>query len=341
MSIHVLSLFCGCGGFDWGFRQAGFDIPLALDADSTVTSTYNRNHGKGIARQVDLLTATGDQIIEMWESANPGVNPRGLIGGSPCQSFSVGNVHFKADDPKHTLPRKYAAILKSFNDRYNLDFFVFENVTGIDREKHRDNFRQFKALFEGAGFRLFEGLLDAVDYNVPQYRPRVFVVGLNRVRYPDHKFLFPNTIAKKLPCVRDKLSGLVPPVFFNHSLTPELIRLQSGHPNHWAMNPRSPKFKDGFLLKDRCKGRSFRVLSWDEPSWTVAYGHREVHVHPNGERRLSVYEAMLLQGFPKSYTLLGNLSQQVSQVSDAIPPPVGRALGRAIHSFLQEHGNQI
>src|SRR5687768_7654733 len=168
MPIPVISLFCGCGGFDWGFRRAGFDIPIALDADPVVTSTYNHNHGKGIARQADLLSTTGQQIIEMWDDAHPGLAPRGVIGGSPCQSFSRGNVHFKSDDAKHTLPRKYAAILKTLNDQYALDFFVFENVKGIDQEKHRETFQEFKLLFEDAGFRLFEGLIDAVNYNVPQ-----------------------------------------------------------------------------------------------------------------------------------------------------------------------------
>lgn len=66
-------------------------------------------------------------------------------------------------------------------------------------------------------------------------------------------------------------------------------------------------------------GRSFRTLSWDKPSWTVAYGHREVHVHPDGHRRLSVYEAMLLQTFPKSYRLTGNISAQIRLVSEAVP----------------------
>ena len=64
-------------------------------------------------------------------------------------------------------------------------------------------------------------------------------------------------------------------------------------------------------------------------------GHREVHVHPNGKRRLSVYEAMLLQGFPKRNVLKGTLSDQIRQVSDAVPPPLARALARRIRLHLQ------
>jgi len=81
-------------------------------------------------------------------------------------------------------------------------------------------------------------------------------------------------------------------------------------------------------------GRCFRVLNWDRPSWTVAYGHREVHIHPNGHRRLSVYEAMLLQGFRPDYRLMGTLSDQIRLVSDAVPPPLAGKVAKAIRERL-------
>ena len=87
-------------------------------------------------------------------------------------------------------------------------------------------------------------------------------------------------------------------------------------------------------------GRSFRRLKWDQPSPTVAYGHREIHVHPSGRRRLSIYEAMLLQGFPDEFVLEGNLSAQVEQVSNAVPPPLARSLATAIKEALQELGER-
>ena len=83
------------------------------------------------------------------------------------------------------------------------------------------------------------------------------------------------------------------------------------------------------------KGRPFRVLEWGKPSWTVAYGHREVHIHPSGKRRLSIYEAMLLQGFRPDYVLGGNLSDQIRLVSDAVPPPLARALAESILKALK------
>jgi A/G-specific adenine glycosylase len=98
------------------------------------------------------------------------------------------------------------------------------------------------------------------------------------------------------------------------------------------MNPRSTKFKNGI----HGDGRSFRRLKWGRPSFTVAYGNREVHVHPNGKRRLSVYEAMRLQGFPEYYLLCGNFSEQITQVSDAVPPPLAAALAESINRTIYE-----
>ncbi len=242
-----------------------------------------------------------------------------------------------AEDVRHTLPRKYASILDTLNQKYGLDFFVFENVRGITFKKHTETFEEFKVLFEKAGFRLFEGLLDAVDFDVAQDRPRVFVIGINDKKYPSPTFSFPVGTTKEAVTVAHKLSGLTTPAFFNRNLTPEAVKAAAGHPNHWTMQPKSPKFQNGYLKEGDNQGRSFRVLSWNKPSWTVAYGHREIHIHPSGTRRLSIYEALLLQGFGKDYHLSGTLSDQVRQVSDAMPPPMGKALGDAIFQFLMQN----
>jgi DNA (cytosine-5)-methyltransferase 1 len=122
------------------------------------------------------------------------------------------------------------------------------------------------------------------------------------------------------------------PVHFSKGLTREDIPF---HPNHWCMKPKSDKFTTGRMIPGEIMGRSFRVLPWDQPSYTVAYGHREVHVHPSGKRRLSVYEAMRLQGFPEKYELIGTLSDQIRIVSEAVAPPVARAIAEQLKLQLE------
>jgi len=329
--IPILSLFCGCGGFDLGFVSEDYDVVLALDVSAPAVETYNENHGEGIARVCDLATTTGRDIIKMIEE-NGLQQLRGVIGGAPCQTFSNGNVHKKKRDPRHSLPRKYARVLKDLNKHYDLDFFVFENVRGLSGKNHRRTFGQFKTLFRKAGFRLFAATLDALDFGVAQQRPRVFVVGLNAEKYPDTEFLFPVGKSRSKRTVRSKIGKLPVPTFFARSLRPGDIR---HHPNHWTMQPKSEKFRNGKLKAEKNHGRSFRVLSWGKPSWAVAYGHREIHIHPSGKRRLSVYEAMLLQGLPAWYRLTGNLSAQVQQVSDTVPRQVAAALARQIRRCIK------
>ena len=130
----------------------------------------------------------------------------------------------------------------------------------------------------------------------------------------------------------DKKLAVDPAEFYYSKVAAE--RRFPEHPNHWCMRPRSDKFNNGYLKEGDLKGRAFRVLAWDEPSWTVAYGHREVHIHPEGTRRLSVYEAMLLQGYPRTYRLLGNMSDQIRLVSDAVAPPVAEALAHKIKQVI-------
>lgn len=331
-NIPVLSLFCGCGGLDLGFTREGFQVLLALDANATAVRTYNHNHNEGIARVADLADLDGQGVLRLLDKEHIATVPRGVIGGPPCQPFSLGNVtNSHSNGLRRTLPARYAMILKSLNKAFDLDFFVFENVEGITFEKHRRDFAQFKTLFEDAGFNLFEGLLDAQDFGVPQQRPRVFVVGWNKEKFGPASYQFPSATCSTRLTVADAISGLKEPVLFQRGLVAADFPV---HPNHWTMQPKSKRFQDGSLREGQTRGRSFRVLRWNKPSWTVAYGNREIHIHPSGTRRLSIYEAMLLQGFPEGYELLGNLSEQVRQVSDAVPPPLASSLARSIRLFL-------
>jgi hypothetical protein len=132
--------------------------------------------------------------------------------------------------------------------------------------------------------------------------------------------------------VREATEKLHEPVPFARKRNPADFGL---HPNHWHMNPRSEKFRSGTNEPGHHPGRSFRMLHWDEPSQTIAFGHREVAVHPNGRRRLSVFEAMLLQGFPSEYVQKGTLTDQIRLISDAVPPPLARALALSVAAVLE------
>ena len=332
--MQIFSFFCGPGGLDTGFHKAraGFETAAATDVDEEALKTFKLNHSKAQTFQADLLTAETSEIVARCLRLKSNGKPIGVIGGPPCQAFSVSNVYQREDDPRRRLPEKYAAILKALNSEAGLSFFLFENVPGLLGHRHRARYEQFKKLFTDAGFKVWEALLDAQDYGVPQQRPRAFIIGINQKLHPGVEWKPPRKL-KKHKTVRDAIEGLPEPVPFRKGITREDIPF---HPNHWCLAPKSKKFSGkSDLTPGQAFGRSFRTLEWDEPSWTVAYGHREVHVHPNMKRRLSILEAMLLQSFPKNYELTGTLSAQIRLVSDAVPPDLAKAIAKSLARSLK------
>lgn len=319
---NVISLFCGAGGLDWGFHKEGFSIPLAIDISDAAVRTHKKNFSGTHSVAADLVKLQPQGVYDL---VNNKVQPKGrigLIGGPPCQGFSRANTTSQADDPRNQLPTLYLAIVKRLQKAYTVEFVVFENVLGIRDKKHAAT---YKALIEGLdalGFDVTEKELCALDYGVPQNRRRIVLSamrknqGYGEVR-PEKK--------SGLKTVREAIENLAEPKFFDRKLTPADVPV---HANHWTMRPKSPRFNnpDG----QYADGRSFKRLNWDEASPTIAYGHREIHVHPDGRRRLSIYEAMLLQGFSSDFVLEGNLSEQVEQVSNAVPPPLGQSIAAAV-----------
>ncbi len=327
----VLSLFSGAGGLDLGFQDAGFHPLLAIDKDPAALETYRANHPRVAVEDVDLAECAPSHITALWEKRNPGCSPVGIIGGPPCQGFSSSNVHQDDDDPRRQLLFKYGEIVSEFFTKFDISFFVMENVPGLAHTKHKTLFDRFTQRCDNLGFHIVTKLLDAGTFGIAQHRKRLVVAGINKRKHPE--VILELTEGDQEPLNVDQvIADLPPPTFYAKNLKPDQVPY---HRNHVAMVPRSQKFKDGTLKPGHGRGLSFKVLSWDSPSFTVAYGHNEVHIHPDGRRRLSIYEAMLLQGFPPhGYHLEGNFTQQVQLVSNAVPPPLGEAIGNQIADAL-------
>lgn len=327
----LLSLFCGAGGLDLGFERAGFNIGLAFDKKSDSVDSYNRNRPNDQhAHCADVNDITLESLDELWGSE---FAPDGVIGGPPCQSFSQANRSITDNDPRHRLPLVYARLLKALNKRNPVKFFVMENVKGLRSGLHAHRLRLFKKALSDAGFHVSEHVVNAAEHDTPQNRERLIIVGLNRSLYGKLAWRKPAKVRTAVALtVASVIEGLPEPVHFSRSADPDTFAY---HRNHWCMAPKSPRFSNGQLKPGNTSYRSFKTLSWDKPSITVAYGHREVHVHPGCHRRLSVYEGMRLQGFPHSYELVGSLSSQIDQVSEAVPPPMAEAVARSISALLE------
>ena len=325
---QLLSLFCGAGGLDLGFEWAGYSVGLAVDIRQISVKSYNHNRcaDRGYVSDITQLG-----VEDLDRLAGECFTPKGIIGGPPCQSFSVAT-HSSDDDHRHELPFEFVRILGELNQRKPISFFVFENVPGLLKKRHAERYKSIKTAFEGSGFEVTSTVVNASWFGVAQNRPRLILVGYNRSLYPGLEWSRPPIETIKPIPTKSLLRNLPDPTFWKRSLDRSKIK---PHPNHWCMTPKSKNFTTpGALIPGTSRGRSFRTLDWNKPSPTVAYGNREVHIHPSGSRRLSVYEAMLLQGFPENYELCGTLSDQISQVSEAVPPPMAYAIACSVKAQL-------
>lgn len=324
--LKLVSLFCGAGGLDLGFKQAGFNTAIAFDFNKYAVESFNNNHPWNVASVVDIEKVGAIGILELVKCKIEPGSDIGIIGGPPCQGFSLANAGSKADDPRNLLPKIYLQIVKELMSIYNVHFLLIENVGGIKAEKHSKTFDGIISEIKSLNFIPHYEILNSVNYGVAQIRKRMILIGLRNTI--SEKFSFPKK-RTKIKTVRDLIQNFPEPFFFNRTSE---VQESTFHPNHWTMMPKSPKFRADYVAPPG--SRSFKKIQWNLPSKTIAFGNREILVHPSGLRRLSIYEAMRLQGFPKKFRLFGTLSAQVTQISNAVPPPLAKSIALSLKSAI-------
>ena len=161
--LKIISLFAGAGGMDLGFRNAGYEIIWANDFDADSVKTYRRNFGDHIV--------LGD--IEKIRTNNMPDNPDVVIGGFPCQGFSIANLGRSVDDTRNKLYKQMLRVIRVKKPKY----FVAENVAGILTLGKGIVMQKIIKDFRSIGYKVDYKLLNAADYGVPQARRRVFIIG--------------------------------------------------------------------------------------------------------------------------------------------------------------------
>ena len=162
----VVGLFSGCGGLDLGFKHAGFDILWANDFNADSVKTYARNIGDHIVLG-DITKIPSKEIPSNFDV---------LLGGFPCQGFSVANTKRSMKDERNYLYLEMLRILKDKKPK----FFVAENVKGLLSLEKGNVIEMILRDFENIGYKVDYRLLMASDYGIPQHRERVFIIG-NRI----------------------------------------------------------------------------------------------------------------------------------------------------------------
>ena len=170
---NIIDLFAGCGGLSTGFEMAGFNIPLAIEKDEWASDTYKFNHP-----DTTVITEDITKIDNPKKLLPADVKIHGVIGGPPCQGFSLSG---KRDpkDPRNSLFMDFVRFVSIFKP----SFFVMENVPGILSMQTADKQSVVKLIlneYEKAGYNAAYKVLNAAEFGVPQLRNRVIFVGIRK-----------------------------------------------------------------------------------------------------------------------------------------------------------------
>ena len=164
MRYNILSLFSGVGGLDLGFEKAGFNIVAANEIDKSTYKTFEHNFPK---------TKLFKKSIKKLNENEINFKVDGIIGGPPCQSWSEAGKQLGIKDDRGKLFYDYVRLLKALKPK----FFLAENVSGMLHKKHNQSVKRIINKFKSIGYDVKMQLLDANDFNVPQNRKRVFIIG--------------------------------------------------------------------------------------------------------------------------------------------------------------------
>lgn len=289
----VLDLFAGCGGLSLGLEAAGYRT-IGYEMDSTASDTYNKNL-TGECFTVKLGLDFDYPIADI------------IIGGPPCQPFSVGGNQKGIKDSRDGFPIFIDAIKK-----VNPKVFLFENVRGL-LYANKWYFDLILNELRNLGYLIEYKLLNAVHYGVPQNRERLFVIG-HRSNYS-----FPKIQHKKIT-VGEAIGDTMfqapdDSKFLNASMDTYIAKYEKASD---CINPR-----------DLHQGKPARTLTCRNLGGATGDMQR-VKLSDGRRRRLFDYEAARLQSFPDWFTFSGSETQRYYQIGNAVPPYLAFQLANSI-----------
>lgn len=347
----AIDLFSGCGGLSYGFELTNkFEVKLAIDNDKKALQTLKLNKPNINVLNENVRNINLQSIKEKYGAIDI------VIGGPPCQGFSIAGKRELRDD-RNNLFLEFIR----FIDYLKPQIFVLENVTGFVNLYQGKAKQLFMQKMRSLGYNIQYKILLASDYGVPQLRKRVFFVGNiygTNFIYPEPKLTEKDYITCEMAL--SDLPSLINELGYegmNYPTNPEseyqkLMRYNSELIYNHIATKHSPKIIETIKLvpeggnyknlpPELQKTRNFNI-AWTryhskKPSNTIDTGHRH-YFHYKYNRVPTVREHARLQSFPDSFRFIGNKTDQNRQVGNAVPPLLAQALAESIYHFLE--GNQ-
>jgi DNA (cytosine-5)-methyltransferase 1 len=330
----VLELFAGAGGLAVGMEQAGIECIALNEIDKFACQTLrkNRPHWKvleGDIRDIDFS--------EYHNKADV------VTGGFPCQAFSYAGKKLGLADARGTLFYEFARVVKEVNP----PICIGENVRGLLSHEKGKTLEGMISILDEIGYNVVPfQVLKAINYNVPQKRERLILVGIRKdiqlkFEYPKpypkiynlkdalkksdlYDCDVPQSIGAKYPKSKKDVLDLIP---------------QKGY---WRDLPLDiqKEFMGGSFYLGGGKTGIARRIGWDEPCLTLTCSPAQKQTercHPVETRPFTVREYARIQTFPDDWTFEGSLAQQYKQIGNAVPVNLGKEVGYAIVNFLNQY----
>lgn len=306
--MRVLSLFSGIGGLDLGFQRAGFEIIWANDFDKYAVKTYTCNFSHPIV-QGDINSINLNDLPDFEV----------LIGGFPCQPFSMMGAELGFEDTRGTLFFRIAEIIKHKTEKgCKPKAVVLENVRTLKTHNKGKTFSTIKRVLQQLGYEVFDAILNTVDYGIPQKRNRTYIVAFSN---RDARFEFPRKKVLKLT-LQDLLEPKVDEKYYlSEKILPTILSDGTG----------------GYKAKSEIDLTIARPLCA-----TMAKMHRacqDNYVTQDGRvRRLTPRECARLQGFPDEFVIPVSDSQAYKQFGNAVTVDVAYEVAKAVRKTLKAIG---
>ncbi|MBC6316462.1 DNA cytosine methyltransferase [Listeria grandensis] len=360
-NISVFSFFSGSGFLDLGFEKSGFSVVEVNEYFEPFIEAYKysrKNLELAEPKFGYSLGSIGDYVGNMKfkdrveiEKEN---NIVGFIGGPPCPDFSVAGKNRGREGENGQLTQTYFDLIIQELP----DFFVFENVKGLWKtKKHNLFYNDIKKQAEDAGYIIIDSLLNALQFDVPQDRERIFMIGILRetlsiveseivqnfnwgikhnsiekiklLNWPETNIFQEDNILRK-------------PKNINEVFTVEYWFKKNGvyiHPNaNEYFKPRQALNKFYSIEEGDISKKSFKRLHRWRYSPTAAYGNNEVHLHPYKPRRISVAEALAIQSLPQDFILppTMTLTNKFKTIGNGVPFEMSKGIAGELYTFLNK-----
>lgn len=349
--MNVIDFFSGCGGLSYGFVQAGYNVIIGIDNDKAALKTFEANHPNSLGLLLDLSKT---DFINVLDKSVDGRPVDIIIGGPPCQGFSLTGTRNSLDKRNQLFRSMFVAI-----DKYSPKVVVIENVPGLKTLYGGYYYNEISKEFAKREYHVEAKVLFAPEFGIPQIRRRLVFIAtrkdLNVIKHPSpiitdpKKFITTEEAISDLPALLDNKSE----EFINYDTDAKFDYAKKMRQNSEGIYNHIPTIHSNLVvsvISQVPEGGNYKDLppgvgnsrkfneAWTrydrhKPSKTIDTGHRN-HFHYCYNRIPTVRENARLQSFPDTFIFKGTKTQQYRQVGNAVPPLLGFYIAKAIKEQL-------